>query len=98
MTKAKGIKPEDILSDDQNFINLNGSATARKGSIAAFLKNIDLLETSKDEDEKTAALEMIKELAPVMVAVGLHKHTVFKNKEVQSIIDEEAKKNSTSGK
>lgn len=83
----KGISPSDILSDSDDYINLNG-VSARKGSIAAFLKNIDILESEESSEAKDAALKMIKELAPVIIAAGLHKHAVFKNKIVQDLLDE----------
>lgn len=84
----KGIKPEDILNDAENFIDLNG-LKARKGSIAAFLKNIDIFEdNTSTDDQKSEALSMIKELAPVVVALGLHQHATFKNKVVEAILNE----------
>ena len=82
------IKPDDILADAENFVELNG-LTVRKGSIAAFLKNIDLFEDSNsnsNETQKAAALEMIKELAPAIIAAGLHKHATFKNKIIEGIL------------
>jgi hypothetical protein len=84
---AKGIRPDDVLADTENFTNLNG-ITIRKGSIAAFLKNIDLLEDLHSSSlEKAAALDMIKQLAPAIIASRLHKHAIFKNKVVQEIIE-----------
>lgn len=85
MTKA--IRPDDILADKENFVELNG-LIVRKGSIAAFLKNIDLFENSEStEAQKKAALDMIKELAPVIIASGLHRHAVFKNTTIQDILN-----------
>jgi hypothetical protein len=78
------IKPGDVLADSENFAELNG-LIVRKGSIAAFLKNIDLFENS-NKAQKAAALEMIKELAPAIIAAGLHKHTTFKNKIIEDIL------------
>lgn len=83
----RGIKPEDILADNDNFINLNG-ITARKGSVAAFLKNIDLLEDENiSKEEKEGALQMLKELAPTVIATGLCKHASFHNPAVSVILD-----------
>lgn len=89
-----GIRPDDILADDQNFVNLNG-VMVRKGSIAAFLKNIDILEDARSSEEvKEGALAMLKELAPGVIASGLHRHATFQNKCVREIIEKElAKKN-----
>jgi len=82
----KAIKPDDILADKENFVELAG-INIRKGSIAAFLKNIDLFEDVNSTDiQKNEALEMIKELAPAIIASGLHKHAVFKNKIIENIL------------
>lgn len=83
---AKAIKPDDILADTEDFVELNG-LTVRKGSIAAFLKNIDLFEDSNStEAQKAEALKMIKELAPAIIASGLHRHATFKNKTIENIL------------
>jgi hypothetical protein len=83
----KGIKPDDILADNQDFAQLNG-VTVRKGSIAAFLKNVDLFEDSNStESQKAGALDTIKELAPIIIASGLHRHATFKNKVIQDILN-----------
>jgi hypothetical protein len=88
---TNAIRPEDILSDTQNIADFNG-LSVRKGSIAAFLKNIDLLENANaSQQEKIAALDMINELAQAVIAAGLHKHANFKNKAVQEILDLKAK-------
>ncbi|MFN7709905.1 MAG: hypothetical protein ACK5O7_02955 [Holosporales bacterium] len=83
---ANAVKPDDILADTENFTELNG-LKVRKGSIAAFLKNIDLFEDpNSNEAQKTAALQMIKELAPAIIAAGLHRHAIFKNKVIEDIL------------
>lgn len=83
---TSGISPEDILSGAEDFVEINGRLF-RKGSIAAFLKNIDLFEDlNSNEFQKTKALEMIKKLAPAIIATGLHKHAVFKNKIIEDIL------------
>jgi len=83
---TNAIKPDDILSDGENFAELNG-VIVRKGSIAAFLKNIDLFENvNSNAAQKAEALEMIKELAPAIVVAGLHKHATFKNKIIEDIL------------
>ena len=49
------VTPEDILADNENNVNLSG-VSARKGSIAAFLANIKLIEdpnlTQEDKKKK----------------------------------------------
>ncbi len=90
-TNRTAIKPEDILADTEDFITLNG-VTVRKGSLAAFLKNIDILEDFQPSEEgKASALGMLKQLAPAVIASGLYKHAIFKNKFVQDILDMSSK-------
>ena len=85
---SKGpVRPEDILPDDVNTTEAQG-LKARKGTIAAILANISLIESEVlDAEEKQAILEMIKELAPIAIAIGLNDHVYWKNKEVQEIFD-----------
>jgi hypothetical protein len=52
---TNAIKPDNILSDAENFVELNG-LTVRKGSIAAFLKNFDLFEDSNSSEAEKAGL------------------------------------------
>lgn len=81
-----GVKPDDILADGENYTELNG-LKVRKGSIAAFLKNIDLFEAPHgSQAQKDAALGAMKDLAPAIVAAGLHKHATFKNKVIEEIL------------
>ena len=82
-----GVKPEDILSDSENTTNING-LTIRKGSIAAFLKNIDIIENPETtEQQMSKVIDAMKELVPAVVASGLFKHAVFKNLTVQNLLD-----------
>lgn len=81
----QSIRPEDILSDSEQVANFNG-VMVRKGSIAAFLKNIDLFESPQSSpEEKQAALATMKELAPALVAAGFTKHARFKNPTIQAL-------------
>ena len=84
-------RPEDILAEDQNSVQLGG-AFVRKGTIAAFLKNIDSLEEADlSYEQRETVLQTMRELAPALIAAGLHKHAIFKNTEVQAILDDAAK-------
>ncbi len=88
---SKPIKPETVLSDAEDKVLLNG-ITGRKGSVAAFLQNIDIIEQPNiTSQERSDVIKVMEELAPVLVAVGLHKHAVFKNPEVQKMLDNAAK-------
>jgi hypothetical protein len=87
------IKPEDILPDSINEVEING-IKARKGTVAAALANAKILASNDStEIEKNDANEAIKELAPAMVALGLHHHLTWKNLEIQNIIEECVKHN-----
>lgn len=84
MTNSAPIRPEDILKDGEDFIP---GTTARKGSVAAFFKNLDVIENpSSEKDTCDAAMEIMRELAPVLTSLNFHKHLVFKNPVVQKIL------------
>ena len=82
------VRPEDILPDDVSAVEINGIIT-RKGTVAAALANAKILASNdKTDNEKKKAKEMIRELAPMLVALELHQHVTWKNPEIQKIIDE----------
>ncbi len=82
------IKPEDVLPDGVDYAIINGK-NVRKGSIAAFLANIDILENpNTSQDKKQLAISTMKELAPSVIAIGLHKHVNFKNNVAEKILKE----------
>ncbi len=84
MSNNQPVRPEDILKDGEDFVS---GTTARKGSIAAFMRNIDVIENSDLEKEvHDAAIEIMQELAPVLVQFNFHKHLTFKNSVVQKIL------------
>jgi hypothetical protein len=86
MSNNNSVRPEDVLPDGVNTTAINGK-TVRKGTIAAFLANTDILENLyTTEQQKQEALNMMKELAPAVIAIGLHKHVIFKNSQVEQIL------------
>ena len=86
----KSVKPEDILPDGVDMANIGGKQV-RKGTIAAFLANVDIFEdVHASEEQKQEAFAAMKELAPGVVAIGLHKHVKFKNAQVEKILLETA--------
>jgi hypothetical protein len=90
---AKAVLPEDVLSDSKNIAEFSNGVKGRKGSVAAFIKNIEVLENkAAPESEKQKAIEIMKELASVLVSLNLLKHVQFKNPQVQEILEAEAKK------
>jgi len=79
-------RPEDILPDGEDKAQMQGR-TVRKGSIAAVVANANVLESNETtQEQKQEALDIIKELAPTLVAVGLHDHVVWTNPEIEKII------------
>ena len=85
------VKPEDVLPNGVDSTAINGKVV-RKGTIAAFLANADILENpSATENEKKAAHDAMKDLAPDVIIIGLHKHVRFINPEVEKILADIAK-------
>lgn len=82
----KAVRPEDILPDGTDTTTLNG-VQVRKGTIAAFLANVEILENPEStETQKLAAIGVMKELAPSVIVTGLHKHATFKNAQIEQIL------------
>lgn len=82
-----GVRAEDFLPDDVSSREFNG-VVVRKGSMGAAIANAKILASPKSTvQEKEAAKEMLKELAPALVAIGVHEHLTWKNPEIQKIFD-----------
>ena len=81
-------RPQDIIADDVDHIQVGGMQV-RKGTVAAFLANIERLENpNSSAEEQQEALQIMEELAPAIVAVGMHRHVTFKNKRAEAIIQQ----------
>ena len=79
------IQPEDILPDGNDTAEING-LVVRKGTVAATLANIEVIEDSaSDHATKTEALNIIKILTPSLKAIGLLKHMQFRNPEIERL-------------
>ncbi|MDI9818332.1 MULTISPECIES: hypothetical protein [unclassified Legionella] len=84
----KAVTPEDIFADNINYTQARG-VEVRKGTVAAFIANINIFEDdSSSAEDKTQAIHMIMELAPAIVALGFPQHITFKNSLIESIIQE----------
>ena len=81
---GRATTPEDVLPDEEDFKTIRG-VRVRKGTIAAAMRNMETLDGGSDE-EKEAALAMIKELAPGLVVLGVHRHFVCRNPQVEAIL------------
>lgn len=85
-TSTHPIRPENILPDGVDAAAINGKVV-RKGTIAAFLANTDILENpNATSQQKQEAINTMKELAPAVIAIGLHKHVIFKNPQAEEIL------------
>ena len=81
------VKPEDILADAEDYTVVNG-VKVRKGTIAAIFANLSLIEDSKKSlVEKEKAKEQVKELLPGLIALGIADHIIFRNREIQSLVE-----------
>ena len=81
-------RPEDMIPDDKSHFEMGGK-TIRKGTMAAALANAEIVESpDATTAEKQAAMDTIKELAPVLRAFGLTKFLTWKNPKIQAIFDE----------
>ena len=80
------VKPDDVVADGDDYTTLY-ERPLRKGSVTAFLRNIEILESSNSsEKEKQDALTTMKELAPTLIMLGMHKYATFKNAKVENIL------------
>jgi hypothetical protein len=88
------IRPEQVVPDDANFAAASFTETKiRKGTFGAIILNADILENPlATAEEKAAALDMIQQLLPAMVKFGAAKHIVWKNPQIQQIMEAHATK------
>lgn len=90
MSQLRSIRPEDILADGVDTVESRG-VMVRKGTVAAFMANIAVLEGESSEEEQGKALAIMKELAPSIIAMGLNDFVVFKNPQAAKVIYEASK-------
>jgi hypothetical protein len=80
------MKSIDVLPDNQNAIVKNG-VTVRKGSVAAFIANAEIiLNEASSAEEKSLATADIKELIHMLEAVGVFKVFELKSDRIKDII------------
>ena len=81
------IKPEDILADGVDTVRL-GDISARKGTVAAVLANISIIEDSDvSTAERDAAWQLIKDHMPTLIALDFHRYVTWKNPDVQALME-----------
>ncbi|MCE3043464.1 hypothetical protein [Legionella sp. 16cNR16C] len=82
------VKPEDILADGVDYTVIKG-VPVRKGTVAAFIANIQIIEDPDSSDlARQNAWKTMKNLAPTLVATGLTDHVLFKNPNVERMLQE----------
>ena len=92
MSQESGIRPEDILSDNENDTIIRG-VRVRKGTIAAVLKNASILTSPlASKTKKEEAKKIIAEFAPALVVLGAHEHITWKNPDIQQEVEAAAEK------
>ncbi|WP_028926703.1 hypothetical protein [Pseudonocardia acaciae] len=71
MNDSPGVRPEDVLPDEANTVTID-DLTVRKGSVAAFVANVKLLETLPPDSPDRPAIEArMRALTPALRAVGV---------------------------
>jgi hypothetical protein len=71
MAEPRIVRPEDVLSDEENTGMMNG-LEVRKGSVAAFIANVKILESLAPTDPGYPEVEaQLRALAPAVRAVGV---------------------------
>lgn len=91
MSKLQSMRPEDILPEGVDSVESQG-VMVRKGTVAAYIANIAVLENdASTTEEKEKALTVMKELAPSIIAMGLHDFVTFKNFQAEKILNESIK-------
>jgi hypothetical protein len=71
MAEPRIVRPEDVLSDEENT-GMMGGLEVRKGSVAAFIANVRILESLAPTDPGYPEVEaQLRALAPAVRAVGV---------------------------
>ena len=83
------IQPGDVLEDEEDYKIIQG-VKVRKGTIAAVIQNIALLDSVSPEQRNTL-LDAIKASAPALVVLGVHRYFACRNEEVETILSNVAK-------
>jgi hypothetical protein len=79
------MKPQDILPDNINSAEIGG-VQVRKGSVAAFMANLMIIEDPADYDIYQTAIQDITALIPIMEALGVFTHFKLRSEKAVSII------------
>lgn len=80
------MRPEDILPDDQNTV-IQGGKELRKGSVAAFMANVRILQNDNAKAEHAVAKAHLLELMPTMEALGFFEMFEVRDEKIKKLIE-----------
>ncbi|QII30868.1 hypothetical protein G6052_19835 [Stenotrophomonas maltophilia] len=81
------MRPQDILPDHQNDVQVNG-LTVRKGSVGAFLASVrDWQDPASDAAIRAVAEADLRSLLPGLHALGLFQVLAARDPALQRLID-----------
>ncbi|MEM9256724.1 MAG: hypothetical protein AAGA91_14855 [Pseudomonadota bacterium] len=83
------VHPEDILEEGANYKTIRG-VRVRKGTIAAAVQNIAALERTSGE-QREAVLDTLRQLAPALVVLDVHRYFACRNAEAEAILADAAR-------
>jgi hypothetical protein len=82
------MKANDVLPDGVESIERNGK-TLRKGSVAAFIANVKLIEASDTPPELRAQAEAdLRELVPVLIEVGVFDVFELRSPRIRALVSD----------
>ena len=82
------VRSEDILNDDQSYANFQGR-NIRKGTIAAFISNIKLIESLDHSTDNSKREQIIKDIVDSkedLKALGIFDVFIIKNQEIALLL------------
>jgi hypothetical protein len=79
------MKPQDILPDNINTVEVDGKIL-RKGSVAAFMANIAIIDQPANYPEYENAVKDLIELTPVLETLGVFKHFRLRSEKAIALI------------
>jgi hypothetical protein len=79
------MRPEDVLPDQDSFIT-QGEQQLRKGSVAAFMANIRILQNDMAKADHTTAKQHLLELMPTMKALGFFELFEIRDEKIRKLI------------
>jgi hypothetical protein len=79
------MKPQDILPDNINSVEADGQVL-RKGSVAAFMANLAIIDKPVSYQEYESAVKDLIELTPILETLGVFKHFRLRSEKAITLI------------